>query len=81
MASTVTGEFTLPTGFSSDLGAYIVGFCGTGCTKPFVATANSGALVENGNTPVPSPEPGSLLMLGAGLLGVAMLAGRRTLAA
>jgi hypothetical protein len=80
-ASTATGEFTLPTGFSSDQGAYIVGFCGTGCTKPFVATANSGALVENGSTPVPTPEPGSLLMLGAGLLGVAMLAGRRTLTA
>jgi len=79
-ASTVTGEFTLPTGLGSDLGAYIVGFCGTGCTKPFVATANSGALLENGSIPIPPvPEPGSIVMLGAGLFGVALLAGRRVL--
>jgi hypothetical protein len=78
-ASSVTGEFTLPSGLGSDLGAFIVGFCGTGCTKPFVATANSGALIVNGTATVPSPEPGSLTFLGAGLLGLALLAGRRVL--
>ena len=34
-----------------------------------------------GNTPVPTPEPGALTLLGAGFLGLALLAGRRTLTA
>jgi len=79
-----TGTFNIPTGFGADLGGYILGFCGVGCngdTNPFVATANSGALVVNGNTPIPTPEPGSLLMLGAGLLGLTLLSGRRVFAA
>jgi hypothetical protein len=33
------------------------------------------------NGPTPSPEPGSLMMLGAGLLGLALISGRRVLTA
>jgi hypothetical protein len=83
-AGTAAGVFNIPTGFGDDLGGYIIGFCGTGCngdTNPYVATANSGALVVNGTTPLPTPEPGSLMMLGAGLLGLALLSGRRVLTA
>jgi hypothetical protein len=74
--------FSIITGLSGDSGAYIVGFCGTGCTgnaNPYVATANSGALLVGGTTNV--PEPSSFLMLGAGLLGLAVLASRRSLTA
>jgi len=77
-----TDTFNVPTGFGADLGGYILGFCGTGCTgdtNPYVATANSGALVVNGNTPL--PEPSSLMMLGIGLLGLTLLTGRRVLTA
>jgi hypothetical protein len=69
--------FDLPGGgFGSDLGGYIVGFCGTGCTgntDPYVATANSGALLVEWHTWCQSL---ALLMLGAGLLGLGF-AGRR----
>lgn len=74
--------FNMLGGLTGLNGAYIVGFCGTGCngnTDPYVATANSGALLVNGNTPV--SEPSSFLMLGAGLLGLAVLASRRALTA
>jgi hypothetical protein len=74
---TAAGLFNIPTGFGNDIGGYIVGFCGTGCTgnaNPYVATANSGALVV-------TPEPSSFLMLGAGLLALAALASRRSLTA
>lgn len=74
--------YSIPSGLGSDLGAYIVGFCVSGCTTPpDTATANSGALLVNGSTPVPTPEPGSLMMLAAGLLGMALLTGRRVLTA
>lgn len=75
-ASTAAGLFTLPAGLSNDDGAYIVAFCGTGCSNSpgYVATANSGALLV-------TPEPGSLTMLFAGLLGLALLTGWRVLTA
>jgi hypothetical protein len=89
-ASTAAGAFTLPGGLSSDLGAFIVAFCqnpgapSTDCTSGndnYIATANSGALIVNGNTPLPTPEPSSLTVLAAGLLALAALAGRRSLTA
>ena len=80
-AGAAAGTFNIPTGFGADIGGYILGFCGTGCDSPFVATANSGALVVNGNIPVSSPEPGSLMMLGVGLLGLTLFSGRRVLTA
>ena len=82
-ASGATDTFNIPSGFGADIGGYIVGFC-LSCVNPTgatnnVATANSGALLVNGNTPV--PEPGSLMMLGIGLLGLTLLTGRRVLTA
>jgi hypothetical protein len=66
--------FNMITGISGDKGAYILGFCSTGCSSPYVATANSGALIE-------TPEPSSLVMLCAGLLSLAAFASRRSLTA
>ena len=74
-AGTAAGTFNMISGLGGLDGSYIVGFCGTGCTgnaNPYVATANSGALLV-------TPEPSSLLMLGAGLLALAALTGRRSL--
>lgn len=68
-----TGNLSFPlTGLGNDLGAFILGFCTSGCPSAVDATANSGALLV-------TPEPGSLTMLFAGLLGLALLAGRRVL--
>jgi hypothetical protein len=69
-------------GFFNDIGGYIVGFCGAGCNlkkgTTEVATANSGALLLNGNTPPPKvPEPLSLTLLATGLLGTGLLNRRR----
>jgi len=61
------------------LGSYLVAFCagaspGGDCTvggkksTTEVATANSGALLENGNVIVPVPEPGALALFGATLM-------------
>ena len=62
-------------------GAYIVAFCGTGCTKPDVATANSGALLVNYETVPPEqiyvPEPGALGLVSIALLGLGLTAARR----
>ena len=73
-AATAAGIFNMISGLGGLDGSYIVGFCGAGCTTDgsFVATANSGALLV-------TPEPSSLLMLGAGLLALAALTGRRSL--
>jgi len=64
--------FTMVNGLGA--GGYIIGFCSTGCSSPYVATANSGALVV-------TPEPSSLAMLCAGLLALAALASRSSLTA
>jgi PEP-CTERM motif len=59
---------------------YIVGFllttnCGTSNDK-CVATANSGAILETGQV----PEPGSLMLFGTGLLGMAGFLRRKLMA-
>jgi hypothetical protein len=51
----------------------------SGGSQPFSTPFTTTGLV-NGPT-VPTPEPGSLTFLGAGLLGLAVLAGRRSLTA
>jgi hypothetical protein len=68
--------FDLVSGFSSDVGGYIVGFC-AGCTSRVSATAPSGALVVNGDGHR-VPEPSTLILLGSGLL-ILRFAARRFL--
>src|SRR5215472_5917061 len=46
-AGAAGGTFLIPSGFGSDLGGYILAFCGNGCKGPFVGTANSGGLLVN----------------------------------
>jgi hypothetical protein len=73
-------SFNPATAFDGFLGAYIVGFCGTGCTDPVVATANSGALLNNEDKVPPEfiiPEPGTLLLISVALFGLAGTALRR----
>jgi hypothetical protein len=78
-------EFDAVSGLSGDLGAYIVGFLNTnpngyGCLhgQPGAecATANSGALLVNGPSTPPVPEPGTLALF-ATALGSLGLFGRR----
>lgn len=77
----------VPSAFLTDtLGGYIVGFCqgstpGGDCTVggpnslEAVATANSGALLDNQNHSV--PEPASLAIFGAALAGLGVIRRRR----
>src|SRR5262249_2408220 len=75
-------------GLSGDFGAYIVAFCSpitgsTDCTeqngKSIVATANSGALLVNGDRRPPNftPEPTTLALLGILALGFGLARGRK----
>lgn len=77
-------SFDVPAGLP--LGSYIVAFCagataGKDCTVgnslTEVATANSGALFDNGTHIVPVPEPSSIAILGAALIGLGALRRRR----
>jgi PEP-CTERM motif-containing protein len=68
--------FDLISAFGADLGGYIVGFCGTGCTSPTVATAPSGALLNN-SPPRNVPEPSTLALFGIALVGIALFSYRR----
>jgi hypothetical protein len=71
--------FDAISGLSGDLGAYVVGFCGTGCNptgqSAFVATANSGALLVDGGGGGGGtflPEPAMLALLGIAFVGLGL---------
>ena len=57
------------------LGSYIVAFfnVGTAGSPDWIATANSGAILEDKPPTTRVPEPGTLLVFGAGLLGLTLL--------
>ena len=60
------------------LASYIVGFLNEGGASGIIATANSGAIFEDGPRSV--PEPGTVMLLGFGLLSLGFVAHRKTAA-
>lgn len=62
------------------LGSYIVSFLSDGFDRDWIATANSGAILETGSggSSHSIPEPGTLLTFGIGLLALAFMARRKT---
>jgi hypothetical protein len=65
--------FNFKSGETLDLGSYVVAFFneGTASAPDFVATANSGAILDTrAVVPPPAPEPGSLLILCGAVVGL-----------
>jgi hypothetical protein len=62
---------------SIPLGTYIVAFLneGTSSAPSWIATANSGAILETFESPI--PEPSSIILLGSAALGVFTLRKRK----
>lgn len=57
--------------------SYVVGFLNIPGDRKWSATANSGAIFEDGTPTPPVPEPSSLMLLGTGALGLAGVVRRR----